>query len=187
MDEYTLAVNPNLDNQGDEIVTPDTLEAMADRDDPLTDLPECPAARQGGTLPPELRGWLLLLAATGATEQRLHTVVKEQLGISHDEFMVLCLLADHPEGLRMTRIAELLGRPKTRLTYQIACLQHAGLAARTSTCGDKRGITVTMTEKSRTLLAEASAELAETVREALARFMGPGELKAMCGLLPNFE
>src|SRR5689334_6823341 len=103
-------------------------------------LPGCPSAQGGGLLPAELHAWMLLLAATGAVEQRLHGVVKERLGVSHDEFLILCLLAAQPEeGLRMTRIAELLGRPKTRLTYQIACLHHSDLITRQSVCGDKRG------------------------------------------------
>ncbi|WP_367320327.1 MarR family winged helix-turn-helix transcriptional regulator [Streptomyces sp. HUAS ZL42] len=159
---------------------------MADHDEHPADLPECPSAQGVGLLPAELRAWMVLLAATGAVEQRLRSVVKEKLDVSHDEFLVLCLLAEQPaEGLRMTRIAELLGRPKTRLTYQIACLQHAGLVTRKSVCGDKRGVEVTLTDKARRLLQEASSPLAETVAEALARFVGPEQCEAMRGLLPD--
>ncbi|WP_210584108.1 MarR family winged helix-turn-helix transcriptional regulator [Streptomyces sp. GESEQ-35] len=159
---------------------------MADSDAPTADLPECPSAQGGGLLPTELRAWMVLLAATGAVEQRLRAVVKERLDVSHDEFLVLCLLAEQPEAaLRMTRIAELLGRPKTRLTYQIACLQHTGLVTRRSVCGDKRGIEVALTDKARSVLTEASDALAETVKESLAQFMGPAQREAMCGLVPD--
>ncbi|MFF3850340.1 MarR family winged helix-turn-helix transcriptional regulator [Streptomyces sp. NPDC002328] len=161
---------------------------MADPEEHAHDLPECPSAQGAGTglLPAELRAWMLLLAATGAVEQRLHSVVKERLGVSHDEFLVLCLLAEQPRaGLRMTRVAELLGRPKTRLTYQIACLQHAGLVSRRSVCGDRRGVEVALTDKARRLLGEASAALASTVSEALAHVMGPDQRAAVCGLLPG--
>ncbi|MEU1185338.1 MarR family transcriptional regulator [Streptomyces sp. NPDC005820] len=158
---------------------------MADPEEHLPDLPQCPAARGTGLLPPELRAWMVLLAATGAVEQRLRTVVKERLDVSHDEFLILCLLAEHPEeGLRMTRVAELLGRPKTRLTYQVACLQHAGLVTRRSVCGDKRGIEIALTDKARTLLREASGALAGTVTAALAHVMGPEQCAAMSGLVP---
>ncbi|MFI5962339.1 MarR family transcriptional regulator [Streptomyces asoensis] len=161
---------------------------MADSADHPADLPPCPSAQGAGAglLPPELRGWMLLLAATGAVEQRLRSVVKERLDVSHDEFLVLCLLAEQPRsGLRMTRVAELLGRPKTRLTYQIACLQHAGLVTRKSVCGDKRGVEVALTEKARGLLREASGVLAETVTGALAHVMGPEQCAAMVDLMPN--
>ncbi|KOX06453.1 MarR family transcriptional regulator [Streptomyces sp. NRRL B-1140] len=159
---------------------------MADPEEHPTDQPECPSLGGGGLLPAELRAWMLLLAATGAVEQRLRAVVKETLDVSHDEFLVLCLLAEQPEGgLRMTRVAELLGRPKTRLTYQIACLQHGGLVTRRSVCGDKRGIEVALTDKARHLLKEASAPLATTVTESLARFMGPEQCAAMRGLVPD--
>ncbi|MFB7334269.1 MarR family winged helix-turn-helix transcriptional regulator [Streptomyces adustus] len=151
-----------------------------------TDLPECPSMQGTGLLPAELRAWMLLLAATGAVEQRLRSVVKERLDVSHDEFLVLCLLAEMPrEGIRMTRIADLLGRPKTRLTYQIACLQHAGLVTRRSVHDDRRGVEVALTDKARRLLREASDQLAETVTEALASVMGPEQREAACGLLPG--
>ncbi|SOD66396.1 DNA-binding transcriptional regulator, MarR family [Streptomyces sp. 1222.2] len=160
--------------------------SMADLDKDPSRLPECPSARGEGLLPAELHAWMLLLAATGAVEQRLRTVVKERLGVSHDEFLILCLLAAQPEeGLRMTRIAELLGRPKTRLTYQIACLGHADLVTRESVCGDKRGIQVALTDKARRLLKEGSGPLAETVTGALGQFMGPAQREALRGLLPD--
>ncbi|GAA2380398.1 MarR family transcriptional regulator [Streptomyces coeruleofuscus] len=159
---------------------------MADHQEHSADLPECPSAKGGGLLPAELRAWMLLLAATGAVEQRLRAVVKEKLDVSHDEFLILCLLAEQPEGgLRMTRVAELLGRPKTRLTYQIACLQHAGLVSRRSVCGDKRGVEVALTDKARRLLTEASGPLAETVTRSLARIMGPDQREALSALVPD--
>ncbi|MGW2613395.1 MarR family winged helix-turn-helix transcriptional regulator [Streptomyces sp. NPDC001500] len=161
---------------------------MADPADTPADLPACPSAQGAGTglLPTELRGWMLLLAATGAVEQRLRSVVKERLDVSHDEFLVLCLLAELPrEGLRMTQVAELLGRPKTRLTYQVACLQHAGLVTRKTVCGDKRGVEIALTDKARGLLREASDTLAQTVTEALAHVMGPEQCAALSGLLPD--
>ncbi|HSY00222.1 MAG TPA: MarR family winged helix-turn-helix transcriptional regulator [Streptomyces sp.] len=159
---------------------------MAALDKHPSRLSECPSAQGGGLLPAELHAWMLLLAATGAVEQRLRAVVKERLGVSHDEFLILCLLAAQPEeGLRMTRIAELLGRPKTRLTYQIACLGHGDLVTRESVCGDRRGIQVALTDKARRLLKEASDPLAETVTVALGQFMGPAQREALRGLLPD--
>ncbi|PAZ14832.1 MarR family transcriptional regulator [Streptomyces sp. SA15] len=158
---------------------------MADPDEHPTDLPECPSVQGEGLLPAELRAWMVMLAATGAVERRLHAVVKERLDVSHDEFLVLCLLAEQPGGVRMTRIAELLSRPKTRLTYQIACLQHAGLVTRRSVCGDKRGVEVDLTDKARRLLEEASGQLAETVARELTRFMGPAQCEAMRALMPD--
>ncbi|WP_328770199.1 MarR family winged helix-turn-helix transcriptional regulator [Streptomyces sp. NBC_00286] len=168
---------------------------MADSTAPtdLSDLPE-PSGEQpsgclagdSGLLPAELRAWMHLLAAAGAVEQQLRARVKDALGISHDEFLIVCLLADQPGGgLRMTRIAELLGRPKTRLTYQVACLQHAGLVTKGSVCGDRRGIEVTLTEKARRLLNDASPPLAHAITDAVTRALGPEQRAALCGLLPG--
>lgn len=159
---------------------------MADSEEHTGDLPGCPSAQGGGLLPGELRAWMVMLAAVGAVEQELRSVVKERLDVSHDEFLILCLLAESPgRGLRMTRVAELLGRPKTRLTYQIACLQHAGLVTRKPVCGDRRGVEVALTDRARDLLREASAALASTVTGALFRVMGPDQREAMRGLLPR--
>ncbi|MER5215510.1 MarR family transcriptional regulator [Streptomyces sp. NPDC002838] len=158
---------------------------MAAPDEHPADLPECTSAQGDGLLPAELRAWMVMRAATGAVERRLHAVVKERLDVSHDEFLILCLLAEQPGGVRMTRIAELLGRPKTRLTYQIACLQHAGLVTRKSVCGDKRGVEVALTDKARHLLEDASGQLAETVARELTRFMGPAQCEAMRALVPH--
>jgi len=154
--------------------------------DAPADLPPSPP-EAGGLLPPELRAWMLLLAATGAIEQQLRSVVKKAFGVSHDEFLVLCLLADQPgtDGLRMTQIAELLGRPKTRLTYQVACLQHAGLVTKQSVCGDKRGVGVALTDKARRLLTEASGPLANAVTDALDHAISPAQHEAMCDFLPQ--
>lgn len=158
---------------------------MADPAESAPDLPACPSAGESALLPAELRAWMILLATTGSIEQRLGPVLKDTLGVSHDEFLVLCLLAGRADGgLRMTRIAELLGRPKTRLTYQIACLQHAGLVTRRSVRGDKRGVEVALTEKGRRLFTEASPTLADTVNSGLAR-IGAEEREAMYGLLPE--
>jgi DNA-binding MarR family transcriptional regulator len=158
---------------------------MAASDAHPADQLECPAAG-GGLLPDELRAWMILLAATGAVEQRLRSVVKETLDVSHDEFLILCLLAEQPRtGLRMTQVADLLGRPKTRLTYQIACLQRAGLVTRRSVYDDKRGVQVALTDKARDLLGETSVLLAGTVRQALADSMGPEQRAAMCALVPE--
>ncbi|MGW7237469.1 MarR family winged helix-turn-helix transcriptional regulator [Streptomyces sp. NPDC054804] len=159
---------------------------MAAAQEHPAELPECPSHAGDGLLPAELRAWMLLLAATGAVEQRLRSVVKKRLDVSHDEFLILCLLAEQPrEGLRMTRIAELLGRPKTRLTYQIACLQHAGLVTRKAVCEDRRGIEVALTDKARSLLEDASATLAETVGEAFAHVVGADQREALSALVPR--
>ncbi|MFI9275256.1 MarR family winged helix-turn-helix transcriptional regulator [Kitasatospora sp. NPDC052896] len=154
------------------------------RSSQTSDASGCPASDGEGLLPTELRTWMRVLAAAGAVEQQLRKHVKEAMGVSHDEFLILCLLADQPGNtLRMTRIAELLGRPKTRLTYQVACLQHANLVVRESVCGDRRGVALTLTDKARRLLAEHSSTLAETIDQALADSLGPAHCEALRSLL----
>ena len=149
--------------------------------DPSAAGAEAGAAR----LPDELRTWMRMLAAAGVIEQTVSKHVKRVFGISHDEFLVLCLLADQPgDTARMTQVAELLGRPKTRLTYQVRCLQHFGFVTRETACGDRRGITLTLTDKARRLLAEQGPDLASTVRQALAETITCERGSALTALLP---
>ena len=137
-------------------------------------------------LPDELRTWMRMLAAAGAVEQTMSRHVKRAFGVSHDEFLVLCLLADQPDGTaRMTRVAELLGRPKTRLTYQVGCLHHSGLVTREAVRGDRRGVALTLTDKARRLLAEMGPELAAAVRQALTETIGYERGSALTALLPG--
>jgi DNA-binding MarR family transcriptional regulator len=156
---------------------------MADHSDSPAPSADAPADGSG-LLPDELITYMRAVAATGAIEQQLRTHVKKTLGVSHDEFLVLCLLADQPgTTLRMTRIAELLGRPKTRLTYQVGCLHHSGLVTRESVRGDRRGIALTLTDKGRRLLTENAPALARAVVEALTSSIGPAQCAALTGLL----
>ncbi|BCL31061.1 MarR family winged helix-turn-helix transcriptional regulator [Streptomyces aurantiacus] len=154
-------------------------------DQPAHEPPDGGRAPRDGLLPAELRSWMRLLAAAGTIEQQLRSRVKDAMGVSHDEFLVLCLLADQPgAGLRMTRIAELLGRPKTRLTYQVACLQRAGLITKSSACGDRRGIEVALTDKARRLLSESTGPLAEAVSHAIAQTACTQRFTQLHDLLP---
>jgi DNA-binding MarR family transcriptional regulator len=143
-------------------------------------------APPNGLLPAELRTWMNLLAAAGAIEQHLRSVVKGKFGISHDEFLVLCMLAEQPgHALRMTQAADLLGRPKTRLTYQVVCLQRAGLVTRQTACGDKRGVEIVLTDKARQLMRDAAPLLVDGVRQALLQVVSPCQRQALLGLLPD--
>ncbi|WP_371129780.1 hypothetical protein [Streptomyces sp. 2231.1] len=87
----------------------------------------------------------------------------------------------------MTSREPLIQEWTTRLTYQIACLQHAGLVSRTSVCGDKQGVQVALTERARDRLRETSSLLAGTVRQALSDSVGPDQRAAMCALVPDLE
>lgn len=152
---------------------------------PAPDGPACEPTPDG-LLPPELRAWMQLLAAAGVIEQQLRSLVKDRFGVTHDDFLVLCLLADRPGNtLRMTQIAELLGRPKTRLTYQVVCLQHAGLVARHAARGDRRGVEIALTDKARQLLAETAPALTAAVNGALTHTLSCTQREALRGLLPH--
>lgn len=139
-----------------------------------------------GLLPAELRAWMRVVASIGSIEQQFQAQVKTALGVSHDEFLVLCLLAEQPgTSLRMTQIARELGRPKTRLTHQVACLYRAGLITRSGSLTDRRGIEVALTDKARRLLRDGSAPLAEALAEAVTRTLSPDQREMLRGLLPG--
>ncbi|MGW4750349.1 hypothetical protein ACWEPR_36890, partial [Streptomyces sp. NPDC004290] len=59
------------------------------------------------------------------------------------------------------------------------------LITRSTACGDRRGIQVTLTDKARQLLREASPALAEAVTRAVKGLDGPHECAMMQNLLPK--
>ncbi|MFI0453208.1 MarR family winged helix-turn-helix transcriptional regulator, partial [Actinomadura sp. 6N118] len=63
-------------------------------------------------------------------------------------------LADAADGSRrMTELADGVVYSRSGLTYQVALLEKAGLAARSPSTDDDRGVTVTITQAGRDVLA----------------------------------
>lgn len=89
----------------------------------------------------------------------LRHTVEQQLqdvgGLSYVQFQLLATLSDSPAGSRrMTDLADGVVYSRSGLTYQAGLLEQRGLVTRAPSPDDERGVTVTLTEDGRALLAK---------------------------------
>jgi DNA-binding MarR family transcriptional regulator len=100
------------------------------------------------------------------------------------QFQLLARLGDSPAGShRMTDLADGVVYSRSALTYQAGLLEKAGLVARTPASDDERGITVTITDAGRALLAEVLPGHIGVVRDLLLAALSRDEVEALAGLL----
>ena len=85
-----------------------------------------------------------------AVEQQL----REAGDLSYLQFQLLARLGDAPGGRqRMTDLADGVVHSRSGLTYQAQLLEQRGLVTRAPSADDERGITVTITDAGREVLA----------------------------------
>jgi DNA-binding MarR family transcriptional regulator len=95
----------------------------------------------------ELAAWEGFLAVSALLNRRIEQQLKEDAGLSHQQYEVLARLSVAPEGqLRMTDLADVALTSKSGLTYQVAQLEKAGFVRRGSCPSDERGVVATLTD-----------------------------------------
>jgi DNA-binding MarR family transcriptional regulator len=95
----------------------------------------------------ELAAWEGFLAVSAMLNRRVEQQLKEDAGLSHQQYEVLARLSVAPDGqLRMTDLAGVALTSKSGLTYQVAQLEKAGLVRRGSCPSDERGVVATLTD-----------------------------------------
>jgi DNA-binding MarR family transcriptional regulator len=94
----------------------------------------------------ELEAWEGFLTVSAMLNRRVEQQLKEDAGLSHQQYEVLARLSAAPRGeLRMTELAEAALTSKSGLTYQVAQLAKAGYVARKSCRSDDRGVVASLT------------------------------------------
>jgi DNA-binding MarR family transcriptional regulator len=95
----------------------------------------------------ELAAWEGFLAVGSLLNRRVEQQLKEDAGLSHQQYEVLARLSSAPGGeLRMTDLAGVALTSKSGLTYQVAQLEKAGYVSRKSCPSDERGVVATLTD-----------------------------------------
>lgn len=84
------------------------------------------------------RAVLLLQASSGRA-------LVENGDITRAQFEILFVLGQHPEGLRMHELADLLIISRSGLTYQIGRLERGGLVARSTAQDNERAVVARLT------------------------------------------
>ena len=83
----------------------------------------------------------------------------------------------------MTDLADGVVYSRSGLTYQAGLLEKAGLVTRTPAADDERGITVTITDAGRALLAKVFPGHIEVVSHLLFEPLSRDDVEALAGLL----
>src|SRR3954471_5325246 len=105
--------------------------------------------------PVQLGAYFDLIEVTSLLRHAIEQQLREAGGLSYVQFQLLARLGDSPTGShRMTDLADGAVYSRSALTSQAGLLEKAGLVTRTPAPDDERGITVTITEAGRSLLAK---------------------------------
>jgi DNA-binding MarR family transcriptional regulator len=132
----------------------------------------------------ERRAWIAFLTAAGLLGRRLDRQLEQDAGLSHLQYEILVRLADAPgRELRMTELADALVNSKSKLTYQIDRLEHAGLVRRRSCRSDMRAVYAVLTAAGRRKLEEAAPGHVATVRELFIDVLTPEQLDVLATAL----
>jgi DNA-binding MarR family transcriptional regulator len=115
-----------------------------------------------------------------AIEQQLH----DDGGLTFVRFQVLMRLAQTPTGShRMTDLADAMVISRSGLTYQVGLLEKAGLVTRAPTPDDERGVTVTITDAGRALIARVLPGHEEVVSRMLFDPLPQDDARTLARLL----
>jgi len=134
----------------------------------------------------ERRAWLAFLTAAGLLNRRLDQQLERDAGLSHLQYEILVRLADAPESeLRMSELAAALLNSKSKLTYQIDRLEHAGLVHRRSCRTDMRAVYAVLTDAGRDALERAAPGHVAAVRDLFIDVLTPEQLTAIADGLDN--
>ena len=104
---------------------------------------------------------------------------------SYVQFQILSRLDLHSStgSHRMTDLADAIVYSRSALTYQAGLLEKADLVTRAPTPGDERGITVTITDAGRALLAKVMPGHTQVVSDLLFEPLSRDDAQSLAGLL----
>ncbi|HJD83286.1 MarR family transcriptional regulator [Kitasatospora aureofaciens] len=116
----------------------------------------------------EMAAWRGFVVASNLLNRRLERQLKEDSGLSHQQYEILVHLSAAPgDSLRMTELADKLVTSKSGLTYQVTQLERMGLVARRSCPSDVRGVIAELADQGREMIRRAAPGHVALVRELL--------------------
>lgn len=133
----------------------------------------------------ELRAYFALMEVAGLLKHAVEQQLREDGDLSYVQFQLLARLGlDSPTGSqRMTNLADGVVYSRSGLTYQAGLLGKAGLITRTPSADDERGVTVTITDAGRALLAKVLPGHTEVISHQLFQPLSRADAKTLAGLL----
>jgi DNA-binding MarR family transcriptional regulator len=133
----------------------------------------------------QLGAYFALMEVAGLLRHAVEQQLREAGDLSYVQFQLLARLGlNSPTGSeRMTDLADGVVYSRSGLTYQAGLLEKAGLVTRTPSANDERGVTVTITDAGRALLAKVLPGHTEVLSRQLFQPLTRGDAKALADLL----
>jgi DNA-binding MarR family transcriptional regulator len=132
---------------------------------------------------PEMRAWLAFIQAHALLMESLGRDLKACDGIRREDYGILVALAEASDGrVRMSQLAERSLASPSRLSHQVARLEHDGLVRRETVRG-VRGTYALLTQAGRARLKRAAPSYVANVRDRFIDLLGPTGVKHLADLL----
>ncbi len=118
--------------------------------------------------PVELGAYFSLIEVSSLLRHAVEQQLRDAGDLSYVQFQLLATLGDRPDGSRrMTELADGVVYSRSGLTYQVGLLEQAGLVTRSPSAEDERGVTVTVTDAGRAVLARVFPGHVDVLRRLL--------------------
>lgn len=134
--------------------------------------------------PAELGAYFALIEVSSLLRHTVEQQLKDAGGLSYVQFQLLATLGDADDGSqRMTDLADGVVYSRSGLTYQVGLLEQAGLVARSPSADDERGVTVTITDAGRDVLARVFPGHVDVLRQLFLEPLSAEDVGALADVL----
>ncbi|GGF19038.1 MarR family winged helix-turn-helix transcriptional regulator [Williamsia phyllosphaerae] len=133
----------------------------------------------------QLNAYFALMDVAGLLRHAVEQQLREAGDLSYVQFQLLARLGlDSPTGSeRMTDLADGVVYSRSGLTYQAGLLEKAGLITRAPSAEDERGVTVSITDAGRAVVATVLPGHTDVVRQQLFATLSRDDAGTLAGLL----
>lgn len=134
--------------------------------------------------PAELGVYFSLIEVSSLLKHAVEQQLREAGGLSYVQFQLLATLGDSPDGSqRMTSLADGVVYSRSGLTHQAGLLEKMGLVTRAPSPDDERGVTLTITDRGRAVLADVFPGHIDVLRALLLAPLDADDIAALAGPL----
>ncbi|WDZ83640.1 MarR family winged helix-turn-helix transcriptional regulator [Micromonospora cathayae] len=132
---------------------------------------------------PEQRAWEGWRRMQAGLASQLNRQLLHRAGLSEADFVILDALLGAPDHrLRALALRCEVQWEKSRLSHQLARMQHRGLVVREECVEDSRGAVVRLTGAGQAAVRAAAAHRTEMIRSYLLDLLTPAQLDALAGI-----
>ncbi|TDN42456.1 MarR family transcriptional regulator [Curtobacterium flaccumfaciens] len=134
--------------------------------------------------PAELGAYFALIEVSSLLRHTVEQQLKDAGGLSYVQFQLLATLGDAADGSRrMTDLADGVVYSRSGLTYQVGLLEQAGLVTRSPSVDDERGVTVTITDAGRDVLARVFPGHVEVLQQLFLDPLSAQDISVLADVL----